>query len=129
MPPKSSSSSLLRSAPSPDQKSQLGARLGAKSDTLTELGGTSTDNAAHTVGMSNHADPTQPINDLLAHLGQALGDAVSRTDDDHRINPRLLTVEEAADYLGIGRSSVYRMVNEGTLPYLTVMGKRRLDRQ
>lgn len=81
------------------------------------------------VSMSNHADPTQQINDLLAQLGQALGDAVSRTDDDHRINPRLLTVEKAADYLGIGRSSVYRMVNEGTPPYLTVMGKRRLDRQ
>jgi len=83
IPPKCSNLLPLSSAFYPDQKAQLGARLGAKSDTLMERGGTYTDDAAHMVGMSNHADPTQQINDLLAQLGQALGEAVSRTDDEH----------------------------------------------
>lgn len=36
-----------------------------------------------------------------------------------------LTVEEAADRLGIGRSLAYRMIREGTIPSIR-FGRRRL---
>lgn len=38
---------------------------------------------------------------------------------------RLLTADEIGLYLGVSRTIVHRMVNNGTLPYRVVGGKRR----
>lgn len=38
---------------------------------------------------------------------------------------RLLTADEIGLYLGVSRTIVHRMVNNGTLPYRVVSGKRR----
>src|SRR5919106_891989 len=44
---------------------------------------------------------------------------------------RLLTIPQAARYLGVSRSSVYRWVNEARLPVLRVgpAGRLRVERQ
>ena len=38
---------------------------------------------------------------------------------------RLLTADEIGLYLGVSRTIVHRMVNNGTLPYRVVGGKRK----
>lgn len=41
---------------------------------------------------------------------------------------RLLSVNDTAEYLGITRSSVYRMINAGDLPVVHVGSRTLLDR-
>lgn len=41
---------------------------------------------------------------------------------------RLLTVEQAAEYLGCGRSTVYVMLDTGQLPSLKIGKLRRISR-
>jgi len=41
----------------------------------------------------------------------------------------ILTIEEAAAYLQIGKRSLYRMANAGTIPAKKVLNKWRFDRE
>lgn len=40
---------------------------------------------------------------------------------------RLLSDAAAAKYLGVSRSSIYRLVHEGTLPYVQLTSHRKFD--
>ena len=45
------------------------------------------------------------------------------------VQPRLLSPDEAATYLGLGsRWAIYRLVGHGELPVIRLAGKLRLDR-
>jgi excisionase family DNA binding protein len=46
---------------------------------------------------------------------------------EHRL-PLLLTVPQVAGQLGIGRSSVYRLIDAGTLPTVAIGRARRVTR-
>ncbi|MDA0658960.1 MAG: helix-turn-helix domain-containing protein, partial [Planctomycetota bacterium] len=51
--------------------------------------------------------------------------------DDNRSEPRLLSISEAASYLGCGQANVYGLIRSGELPYVRV-GRRkgyRIDRE
>ena len=38
------------------------------------------------------------------------------------------SISELGEYLGVSRPSVYKLLNEGTLPYTRVLGRRRIPR-
>lgn len=42
-------------------------------------------------------------------------------------SPKLISIEDAADHLGIGRSKTYQLIAEGKLVTITI-GRRRLVR-
>lgn len=44
---------------------------------------------------------------------------------------RWLNVSEAADYLGVSRQTLYRLMDKGTLPYYTIEGLqgRRIEKE
>jgi len=57
---------------------------------------------------------------------------MTRPDDNHKPTaPRLLTVSQAAEYLGCSRANVYTLINAGELPVVAVGKSRgyRIDRQ
>jgi excisionase family DNA binding protein len=41
----------------------------------------------------------------------------------------LMRVAEAAEFLAVGKSTVYAMTNDGTLPYVCVRNGRRIPRR
>jgi len=41
----------------------------------------------------------------------------------------ILTIEEAANYLRIGKRSLYRLVNEGKIPGKKILNKWRFERE
>jgi excisionase family DNA binding protein len=45
------------------------------------------------------------------------------------IGPLLLNISDAAKYLGVSRSTVYRMVEAGTLDWVAPMGRRHWVRR
>lgn len=43
------------------------------------------------------------------------------------LNKRLLSVKEASEYLGIGRSTLYPWIKEGVIPSIKIKTRRLLD--
>lgn len=44
--------------------------------------------------------------------------------EKERIEPRLLTFKEAQTYLGLGRSTLYKLTNGGVIPALKVTERK-----
>lgn len=44
--------------------------------------------------------------------------------DKQKIEPRLLTFKEAQTYLGLGRSTLYKLTNGGIIPALKVTERK-----
>ena len=44
--------------------------------------------------------------------------------DKQKIEPRLLTFKDAQNYLGLGRSTLYRLANNGTIPAIRVTERK-----
>jgi len=42
---------------------------------------------------------------------------------------RLMTITDAAKYMGMGRSAFYNLINTGKIPTVTVNHTRRIDRR
>lgn len=55
----------------------------------------------------------------------ALREALQNTRKDTRSDAALLSVDEARQRLGIGKSTLYLQMREGKLPYIKI-GRRRL---
>lgn len=71
------------------------------------------------------ATATAETNDreqLLQKLANLLGAATPAAETKSR---RLLTVEEACEELGVGKSYLYRVMNEGKLAYVPLSDGRR----
>ncbi|WP_194165006.1 helix-turn-helix domain-containing protein [Pseudactinotalea sp. HY160] len=79
--------------------------------------------------MDQNQPTPQRIQHILTELGEAITDLTAREEEPVRINPRLLTVEEAGTYMGISRSSVYKLINDDALPTVEIVGKTRIDRE
>ena len=45
------------------------------------------------------------------------------------MNKEILTIEEAAQYLQIGKRSLYRLANAGRIPAKKVLNKWRFDKE
>lgn len=48
---------------------------------------------------------------------------------DELLADGLMRIAEAAEFLAIGKSTVYAMTNDGTLPYVCVRNGRRIPRR
>lgn len=44
--------------------------------------------------------------------------------DKQKIEPRLLTFKEAQTYLGLGRSTLYKLTNNGTIPAIKLTERK-----
>ena len=69
---------------------------------------------------------TQRLTLAIAELVEALREELrTEAGGDQRSPDRLLSIDEAADALGIGRTRAYREIQDGRLRTVTV-GRRRL---
>jgi hypothetical protein len=51
------------------------------------------------------------------------------TDNEQIVLEGLVTIEGAMDFLDISRASLYRLINDGTLPTVKLIGARRIPRR
>ncbi len=51
------------------------------------------------------------------------------SEDERFVAPPLLTVAEAAAYLGVGRKVVYRLIEGGRITAVKVGGSTRVEKQ
>ncbi|MPV50045.1 helix-turn-helix domain-containing protein [Pseudactinotalea sp. HY160] len=117
------------SAPDRLAETPLGGKLGGIFDALSGPQRTALENPAHMTCMDQNQPTPQRIQHILTELGEAITDLTAREEEPVRINPRLLTVEEAGTYMGISRSSVYKLINDDALPTVEIVGKTRIDRE
>ena len=63
-------------------------------------------------------------------LGEKRG-ALIRHKEDNTVEklPRLLTIKEVAIYLSLSQRTVYRLIEEGTIPALKIGGQWRFDQR
>lgn len=75
------------------------------------------------------ADATSALAAVLEHLTTLTATRFATTPDGHTTSP-LLTFEEAADYLKVSRTTLWRLTSGQTpaLPIVRVGGTRRLRR-
>jgi excisionase family DNA binding protein len=52
-----------------------------------------------------------------------------RVEEEGIVSAPLLTVPEAADYLGVGRKMVYELIERGEIRAVKVQGSVRLERK
>ena len=64
------------------------------------------------------------LTDLAKRVAAEVGADLRKNDSSTAVRPRLLTVEQAATYLGRSKASVQHMVSDGGLP--TVRSDRRV---
>lgn len=66
----------------------------------------------------------------IAQLATAVAEQARKPDSPTPIRPlplrTLLTVEEAADYLGIGRTTTFKLIDSGELQSVTIGRLRRV---
>ena len=53
--------------------------------------------------------------------------AAERTEGTRSTGPRLLTTEQAADYLGVSARTVKHLMSGGQMPYVKIGRSTRLD--
>jgi hypothetical protein len=51
------------------------------------------------------------------------------TDSETMVREGLTTIEGAMEFLDISRTSLYRLINDGILPTVRLMGARRIPRR
>ena len=51
------------------------------------------------------------------------------TNNEQIVLEGLVTIEGAMDFLDISRASLYRLINDGTLPTVKLIGARRIPRR
>jgi excisionase family DNA binding protein len=51
------------------------------------------------------------------------------TNNETVVQEGLVTIETAMDFLVISRASLYRLINDGTLPTVKLIGARRIPRR
>jgi excisionase family DNA binding protein len=51
------------------------------------------------------------------------------TNNELMVQEGLITIEAAMDFLGISRASLYRLINDGILPTVKLIGARRIPRR
>ena len=51
------------------------------------------------------------------------------TNNETIVQEGLVTIETAMDFLDISRASLYRLINDGTLPTVKLIGARRIPRR
>jgi len=51
------------------------------------------------------------------------------TDNEMMVQEGLVTIEAAIEFLDISRTSLYRLINDGTLPTVKLIGARRIPRR
>ena len=51
------------------------------------------------------------------------------TDNELMVQEGLVTIEAAREFLDISRASLYRLINDGTLPTVKLVGARRIPRR
>ncbi len=51
------------------------------------------------------------------------------TDNEMIVQEGLVTIEAAMEFLDISRASLYRLINEGILPTVKLIGARRIPRR
>ena len=51
------------------------------------------------------------------------------TNNETIVQEGLVTIETAMDFLDISRASLYRLINDGTLPTIKLIGARRIPRR
>jgi excisionase family DNA binding protein len=51
------------------------------------------------------------------------------THNETVVQEGLVTIETAMDFLDISRASLYRLINDGTLPTVKLIGARRIPRR
>jgi predicted DNA-binding transcriptional regulator AlpA len=51
------------------------------------------------------------------------------TNNELMVQEGLVTIEGAMDFLDISRASLYRLINDGTLPTVKLIGARRIPRR
>ena len=51
------------------------------------------------------------------------------TNNEQIVQEGLVTIETAMDFLDISRASLYRLINDGTLPTVKLIGARRIPRR
>lgn len=82
--------------------------------------------AAHLQGMNEERpEAASRLERALEEITLAIRD-LTQQSTSVSIAPRLLNVNEAAQYLNVSRSSVYRMIERGELPPVEVVAKTRL---
>ena len=51
------------------------------------------------------------------------------TDNEMMVQEGLVTIEAAREFLDISRASLYRLIDNGTLPTVKLIGARRIPRR
>ncbi|HEV3385482.1 MAG TPA: helix-turn-helix domain-containing protein [Gemmata sp.] len=51
------------------------------------------------------------------------------TNNELMVQDGLITIEAAMDFLDISRASLYRLIKDGTLPTVKLIGARRIPRR
>jgi predicted DNA-binding transcriptional regulator AlpA len=51
------------------------------------------------------------------------------TNNETIVQEGLVTIETAMDFLDMSRASLYRLINDGTLPTIKLIGARRIPRR
>ena len=51
------------------------------------------------------------------------------TNNEMMVQEGLVTIEAAMEFLDISRASLYRLINDGTLPTVKLIGARRIPRR
>jgi excisionase family DNA binding protein len=51
------------------------------------------------------------------------------TNNELMVQEGLITIEAAMDFLGISRASLYRLIKDGILPTVKLIGARRIPRR
>ena len=51
------------------------------------------------------------------------------TDNEMMVQEGLVTIEAAREFLDISRTSLYRLIDNGTLPTVKLIGARRIPRR
>ena len=51
------------------------------------------------------------------------------TDNETMVQEGLVTIETAMDFLDISRASLYRLIDQGALPTVKLIGARRIPRR
>jgi excisionase family DNA binding protein len=51
------------------------------------------------------------------------------TENESMVQEGLVTIEAAREFLDISRASLYRLINDGTLPTVKLIGARRIPRR
>ena len=51
------------------------------------------------------------------------------TNNELMVQEGLVTIEAAMDFLDISRASLYRLIKDGTLPTVKLIGARRIPRR